>query len=179
MVKRIRNSSNVRLTDFLKWNSHAHDMIHGEMTLFQPSKHYLLKEFGTAQAYRVGQRWFCVILPAGAVARSRNIGQTFLVNSVVNNTLGYLFTTLNSQTQLLWRHFFTEILTLQAGFFYLEAGFYTNKKSNPVRTCQKLTIQAGWPYIRGPYKWAALYYLDTLSRPSPRQQSCVRFYPLK
>ena len=43
----------------------------------------------------------CVILPAGAVARSRNIGQTFLVNSVVNNTLGYLFTTLNSQTQLL------------------------------------------------------------------------------
>ena len=40
-------------------------------------------------------------------------------------------------------HFFTEILTLQAGFFDLEAGFYTNKKSNPVGTCQKLTIQAG------------------------------------
>ena len=54
-------------------------------------------------------------------------------------------------------YFLTEILTLQAGFFDLEAGFYTNKKSNPVGTCQKLTIQAGWPYIRGPYKRAALY----------------------
>ena len=52
-----------------------------------------------------------------------------------------------------WRNFLTEILneilteilTLQAGFFDLEAGIYTNKKSNPVGTCQKLTIQAGWP----------------------------------
>ena len=34
-------------------------------------------------------------------------------------------------------------LTLQAGFFDLEAGVYTNKKSNPVGTCQKMTIQAG------------------------------------
>ena len=37
------------------------------------------------KAYRVGQKRFvlgCVIPPAGAVARSRNLGQTFLANSV-------------------------------------------------------------------------------------------------
>ena len=36
-----------------------------------------------------------------------------------------------------------DIFTIQADIFDLEVGFYTNKKSNPVGTCQKLTIQAG------------------------------------
>ena len=48
-------------------------------------------------------------------------------------------------------------LTLQAGFFDLEACFFTNRMSIWVGTSQKLTIQAGWPYIRGPYKRAPLY----------------------
>ena len=39
--------------------------------------------------------------------------------------------------------FLTEILTLQAGFFYLEACFFTNKMPNPFGTSKKLTIQAG------------------------------------
>ena len=42
-------------------------------------------------------------------------------------------------------------------FFYLEANFYTNKKYILFGTNQKLTIQAAWLYIRGPYKRARLY----------------------
>ena len=37
----------------------------------------------------------------------------------------------------------TKILTIQAGYFDLEACFYTNKMSIPFGTRQKLTIQAG------------------------------------
>ena len=59
-----------------------------------------------------------------------------------------------------------DILTIQAGIFDLEACFYTNKKSILFGTNQKLTIQAGWPYIRGPYK-RALLYLVSLDPVSP------------
>jgi len=41
--------------------------------------------------------------------------------------------------------------------FDLTRGKFFTKMWIPFGTCQKLTIQAGWPYIRGPYKWARLY----------------------
>ena len=63
-----------------------------------------------------------------------------------------------------WMNFLTEILTIQAGLFDLEACFFTNRMSIWVGTSQKMTIQAGWPYIRGPYKRAPLYKNPKIGR---------------